>query len=207
MENDSWLLYILLTISVFAIAFAAKGEICISELGTGVCQPFFDRCPSHVSWDSDGCSGNTDCCMTCCSGYPENFSGACLNKSSPLAHELCQFASNTVSMAQWSDPCSVPSIAHLTMESAGFSEARTRSIVDSQSPLYPTPCHVFVPHLSRLLSADSFMKSMIRSASPCLTKDTSSPPQSWLWRLKSPIIIISNAIPMSRRTSIITLRR
>jgi hypothetical protein len=35
---------------------------------------------------------------------------------------------------------------------------------------------------------DSFMRSMIGSASPCLPRDTSSPPQSWSWRLKSPTI-------------------
>jgi hypothetical protein len=33
---------------------------------------------------------------------------------------------NTVSMASWSEPWSVPSIAHLIMESVKFSEAKTR---------------------------------------------------------------------------------
>ncbi|KAI3113531.1 hypothetical protein CBS147330_9865 [Penicillium roqueforti] len=46
-------------------------------------------------------------------------------------------ASKTVSMVQWSEPCSVPWTAHLIIESVKFSEARARSIVDSQSPEYP----------------------------------------------------------------------
>lgn len=43
------------------------------------------------------------------------------------SHEV----SNTILIARWSEPCSVLSITHLTIESVKISEARARSIVDS----------------------------------------------------------------------------
>jgi hypothetical protein len=48
------------------------------------------------------------------------------------------------------------------------------SIVDSQSPYCPSPCHVFVPRLSKLLRANSFMRSCdhLRKAIIKVRRDT-----------------------------------
>ena len=136
-----------------------------------------------------------------------SFHGMFLSSSHSCCLATRTRTSNTVSIAQWSEPCSVPYTAHLTMEPIRFSKARTRSIVDSWSPPYPPPCHVFVPHFSRLLRANSLIRSMIGSTSPCLSKDTSSPPQSWSCQLKSPIIRASTTAPISCLTLVIALHK
>jgi hypothetical protein len=54
-----------------------------------------------------------------------------LLKNAPWNEINARIASTlAVSMASWSEPWSVPSIAHLIMESVKFSEAKTRSMVD-----------------------------------------------------------------------------
>ena len=113
--------------------------------------------------------------------------------------------SNMVLIMQWLEPCSVPCTAHLTMEPVRFSEARTRLIVNLWSPPCPPPCHVFVPCFSRLLRANSLIRSMIGSALPYLSKDMLLPPQSWSCWLKSPTIRASTTVPVSCLTLVIAL--
>lgn len=101
-----------------------------------------------------------------------SFHGAFLSSSRSYRCGIRTEMLKTVSTAWWSDLCSVPYIEYLTVDPTSSSEARTRLIVVSYGP----PCHIFVPRGRRLLRARSLIRSMIRSASPYLTRDTPSPP-------------------------------
>jgi hypothetical protein len=126
-----------------------------------------------------------------------SFHGAFLKRSLSSATGSGVTTSNIVSIALWSEPCSVACVPHLTTDVASSSEANTKSIVVSQSPLL----HVFVPRGSRLHSPCSLISSMIGSASPCLPAETSSPPHSWSCRLKSPESNTSTRVPTRFRVS------
>jgi hypothetical protein len=136
-----------------------------------------------------------------------SFYGVFFSRSCPWCFRSDYRALNTILIAQWSKPCSILSMAYLIIESIRFSKARTKLIVDSQSLLCPLLCYIFVPYLRRLLRAHSFIRLMIGSASPYLPNNISSPPQSWSYQLKSPIIIISTTVPISHCTFIIMLSK